>query len=465
MSQLKVHRFLAVMAFALVWSSGNMQEYKPGNNSTPVLTVTTVELEPFVKILDGDAEGNDRFQGYIPDLLKLLAEEVPFQYTLKLAKDGKYGTLVNGTWTGMIGELISGDADMAAAALIISSRRQEVVDFSKPFMSPGLTLLQKKPSSGGFKVLAIFGPYEAAVWVCIMIASAVVAILVYILNRFSPQEASDHFNVLNSFWFVFSTLMLQGYPKTPRPISVRFLSIFWFAFVIIVLFVYVSSLGPFLVARDTAKPIQTFEELSEQTAVRYGTIKGGSSEYFFKNSDVDIYKRMYTSMSSAEPSAFVDSTMDGIRRVRKSDGKYALIGESTTLQYYASKQPCDLLVMSEQINPQGYGFAFPRSSNLTDKVSQALLAVLDAEKSEMLREKWWSGPCDYSYSATETRVRKGSPPRAVSLSDIGSVFIFLLIGIILSVIVLLCEVLISKTRGKAKGGDYKAASPDDTTGV
>ncbi len=42
---------------------------------------------------------------------------------------------------GMIGEIISQTADMAIAPLTISQKRMEVVDFSKPFMNLGISIM------------------------------------------------------------------------------------------------------------------------------------------------------------------------------------------------------------------------------------------------------------------------------------------------------------------------------------
>jgi len=52
-------------------------------------------------------EKDGRYVGYCPDFLRLLTEIFPFNYDLRLVKDGKYGAEENGTWNGMIGELIA----------------------------------------------------------------------------------------------------------------------------------------------------------------------------------------------------------------------------------------------------------------------------------------------------------------------------------------------------------------------
>ncbi len=55
-----------------------------------------------------ELEGNDRYEGFCVDMLKELADILKFKYRIRLVGDGLYGVPgANGTWTGMVGELIS----------------------------------------------------------------------------------------------------------------------------------------------------------------------------------------------------------------------------------------------------------------------------------------------------------------------------------------------------------------------
>ena len=53
----------------------------------------TREEKPYVMIKEGNFTGNDRFEGFCIDLLKGIAAQVGFQYTIKLVPDGEYNTL------------------------------------------------------------------------------------------------------------------------------------------------------------------------------------------------------------------------------------------------------------------------------------------------------------------------------------------------------------------------------------
>lgn len=73
-------------------------------------TVFAFQENPYVMLRQNhqDLEGNDRYEGFCVDMLKELADILKFKYRIRLVGDGHYGVPgTNGTWTGMVGELIS----------------------------------------------------------------------------------------------------------------------------------------------------------------------------------------------------------------------------------------------------------------------------------------------------------------------------------------------------------------------
>jgi len=51
---------------------------------------------------------NDRFEGYLADILRLVAGNLGFDYEICLSTDGKHGTQNDGQWNGIIGEVVRG---------------------------------------------------------------------------------------------------------------------------------------------------------------------------------------------------------------------------------------------------------------------------------------------------------------------------------------------------------------------
>lgn len=55
-----------------------------------------------------DYQGNDQYEGFCVDMLRELADILKFSFKIKLVDDGLYGAPEpNGSWTGMVGELIN----------------------------------------------------------------------------------------------------------------------------------------------------------------------------------------------------------------------------------------------------------------------------------------------------------------------------------------------------------------------
>ncbi len=91
--------------------------------------------------------GNARFDGYSKDLADMISRELNINFEIRPVKDGQYGvsdSSVPGGWTGMIGELVRNEADLAISPLTINAQREQVVDFSVPFMSAGISIMIRK---------------------------------------------------------------------------------------------------------------------------------------------------------------------------------------------------------------------------------------------------------------------------------------------------------------------------------
>jgi len=67
---------------------------------------------------------------------------------------------------------------------------------------------------------------------------------------------------------------------------------------------------------------------------------------------------------SANPDVLVDSTQEGVKRVRNSKGKYAFLLESTMNDYYNQRKPCNTMKVGENLDSKGYGVATPLHSKL-----------------------------------------------------------------------------------------------------
>ncbi|XP_059810345.1 glutamate receptor ionotropic, kainate 3-like [Hypanus sabinus] len=420
-----------------------------GSNITDSLTnrsliVTTILEEPYVmfKKSDKPLSGNDRFEGYCIDLLKELANILGFVYDIQLTQDGKYGTPdEKGQWNGMVKDLIDHKADLAVAPLTITYAREKVIDFSKPFMTLGISILYRKSNGTNAGVFSFLNPLSPDIWMYILLAYLGVSCVLFVIARFSPYEWYDahpcnpgsdivenNFTLLNSFWFGVGALMQQGSELMPKALSTRIIGGIWWFFTLIIISSYTANLAAFLTVERMESPIESADDLAKQTKIEYGAVKDGATMTFFKKSKISTFEKMWAFMSSRQQTALVKSNEEGIQRVLAAN--YAFLMESTTIEYITQRN-CNLTQIGGHIDSKGYGIGTPLGSPYKEKITIAVLQLQEDGKLHMIKEKWWRGN-----GCPEEENKEAS---ALGIQNIGGIFIVLAAGLVLSVFVAIGE--------------------------
>ena len=106
----------------------------------------------------------------------------------------------------------------------------------------------------------------------------------------------SNIGIRDSFWFGIGGLMQQGSEINPRAVSTRILASFWWCFSLIITMYYTANLAAFLTVERMDSPINSADDLAQQTRIKYGTLKNGATEAFFQSSKIDTYKRMWNTM-------------------------------------------------------------------------------------------------------------------------------------------------------------------------
>ncbi|XP_051537363.1 glutamate receptor 4 isoform X2 [Myxocyprinus asiaticus] len=429
--------------------------------------VTTIMEGPYVMLKKNWElyDGNEQYEGYCVDLAFEIAKHIGIKYKISIVPDGKYGARDPETkiWNGMVGELVYGKAEIAVAPLTITLVREEVIDFSKPFMSLGISIMIKKPQKSKPGVFSFLDPLAYEIWMCIVFAYIGVSVVLFLVSRFSPYEwhteepeegteglpsdqPPNEFGIFNSLWFSLGAFMQQGCDISPRSLSGRIVGGVWWFFTLIIISSYTANLAAFLTVERMVSPIESAEDLAKQTDIAYGTLDSGSTKEFFRRSKIAVYEKMWSYMKSAEPTVFTKTTAEGVARVRKSKGKYAFLLESTMNEYTEQRKPCDTMKVGGNLDSKGYGVATPKGSQLRSAVNLAVLKLNEQGLLDKLKNKWWydKGECGSGGGG-----EKDKSSQALSLSNVAGVFYILVGGLGLAMLVALIE-FCYKSRNEAK---------------
>ncbi|XKL62120.1 hypothetical protein PGB90_001953 [Kerria lacca] len=454
----------------ILWP-GRKKDKPVGERIPTHLHVLTIEEKPFVyvraiKRSEGDSCKNDELfcpllkissknssefccRGYCMDLLKELAQKINVTYNLTLSPDGQFGSYVTKNnsgkreWTGLIGELVNERADMIVAPLTINPERAEFIEFSKPYKYQGITILEKKPSRSS-TLVSFLQPFSNTLWTLVMVSVHVVALVLYLLDRFSPfgryklsnteGTEEDALNLSSAIWFAWGVLLNSGIGEgTPRSFSARVLGMVWAGFAMIIVASYTANLAAFLVLERPKTKLTGINDARLRNTMENltcATVRNSAVDMYFRR-QVEL-SNMYRTMEANN----YDTAEEAIRDVK--EGKLmAFIWDSSRLDFEAA-QDCELVTAGELFGRSGYGIGLQKGSPWADAVTLAILDFHESGFMEKLDNKWiLQGNvqnCEF-YEKT---------PNTLGLKNMAGVFILVAAGIVGGIGLIIIEMVYKK---------------------
>lgn len=227
-----------------------------------------------------------KFDNKMVQLANLLATGLKLPYVIVSGSSG--GILQpDGNWTGIIGMVHRGEADLAVAPLSITKERQNAVDFSYPFYVDSISFVTRrlKPHS---EIFAIFHPFSLEVWIMLFIFTFAMTVVFY--------------HVLKNFYCDIVLNVIAGALRQPLSFKYHspkenFLIFIWIMGMMFITHSYVSVLLSALIV-PSINLVKNIQELSSE--VNRGTYQ------------------IMVRKSSAFPKSFLTSSDDAIRIIGRN---------------------------------------------------------------------------------------------------------------------------------------------------
>uniref|UniRef100_A0A087XEB2 Glutamate receptor n=3 Tax=Poecilia TaxID=8080 RepID=A0A087XEB2_POEFO len=436
--------------------NGSLKESRI-ENGMQGLTVKVVTLleDPFVMVAENILGQPKRYKGFSIDVLDALAKILGFKYEIYQVADSKYGSqLPNGSWNGMIGDLINKRADLAVSAITITPERENVVDFSKRYLDYSVGILLRKPEEK-INIFSLFAPFDLAVWACIAAAIPVVGVLIFLLNRLQALRSSSCSSSQNAppghlsngvgsgtlhsaIWIVYGAFVQQGGDGMVGSVALRIVMGSWWLFTLIVCSSYTANLAAYLTVSRMDHAIRSFQDLARQIDVEYGTVRDSAVYDYFRNKGTNpleqdsTYAELWRTISKNDGMDYsVSSPSEGIRKAKKSP--YAFLWDMAVLEYAAlTDDDCTITVSGNSMSSKGYGIAMQHGSPYRDLFSQKILELQEKGDLDIMKQKWWprTGRCDLSSHASAH-----PDGRSLKLHSFAGIFCILAAGLLLACLV------------------------------
>ncbi|XP_071080675.1 glutamate receptor 2-like [Haliotis cracherodii] len=387
--------------------------------------------------------GTVHYSGVTINLIKQMAKTLNFSYVLLEPVDNEWGRDVNGSWTGVIGDLLSGRTDVIASPLAVTEDRAAIMDFTAPYFYDVSCVVIQTPDNYDTKWLILANKFQNVVLICIFISFLCSTIFLCVLEEVHPilwsaRELTGVWNrCADSLLVHFAALMANGVNEFLLPASLpgRCVMGAWWIFSMLTAAVYRADIIAFLTAPRTTLPFNTLAEMVAQDTYTWGTLGGSAYETLFKNANISQYQQVWEGIEArlvSDPSVLSVDLNVHLHKV--NTGRYAFITNTLTLRNWRVKN-CDLHMISDTFYPLIFAMVLPPNSSLTSMLSKEILRL----RENGVIEHWYNRETsNVSCVASNYDVKK------IDIIGLLSVVYAAVIGISLALVALIGEILYKK---------------------
>src|SRR6056297_2306149 len=301
-------------------------------------------------------EDDGSYSGLTIALWEHIAEETDIDYTYS---ERSIQDLIEGVQTG--------DLYASAAALTVTSDREEVVDFTHPFFVTGLGIAVSYQPAGFWQSLtALFSP--DFFWIVLLLLLLILfwGFLVWVFER---QENGEEFGgtaaegLGSGFWWAAVTMTTVGYgDKSPRTLGGRIVGFIWMFTAIIVISFFTASIASSLTINQLDSRINGPEDLPN---VRVGALAQSATLTFLEEERISA--TTYASIS------------EGLQAVENEEID-AFVHDAPIIQYYTQIGFRNRLrILPNTFNDQYYGIVLPLNSTYRNEMNQILLDYIASD--------------------------------------------------------------------------------------
>lgn len=267
-------------------------------------------------------------------------------------------------------------------AISITSKRQEVIDFSLGVVSTGVNILITKPEEV-FSIFQFLTPFSVELWMAIIGSSFGVSIIYFLLDLRSKERL---FTVKSTLWFSLGTLLMKGSEFSPKRTSQRILTTGFLFFVLITVSTYTANMAAFLTKKNLEEPVDSFEQLAERDDIRIYTVENSATMNFLETSaDNSVYHQIWEKIARNSKQGLVPNATVGRRKVE--EGAAAFIFDSM-INLYSEKRYCKTQSVSSPILLQEHGIAMLNGAPFKSQMNIELLQLKEEGFIQALRRKY-----------------------------------------------------------------------------
>ena len=412
------------------------------------LRVTAIHDPPYF-VISPQSDGSFRHDGYLFQLWKIIASMLCLRYRMVPLLAGGYGSLAsNGTWTGMVGELAYGRADVALTWVLFREDRATVVDYldDVPVDQNQYTFYLQQ-ASGEDRLIAshtyhaLWKPLHFHVWWLLVVFLFLTSVVLRLSFHFNlgvneSNQVVKEMNWSSCVLFSFMTLVSQGSTVSPDSLAARVATISSWILGMLIYHSYAANLISHLTTATSMKsPIASLEEFYTQPGWTFATEPGLGVFNDWKVSS-NVYEReLFGRAVSGDGYIALDVSDDSINRTLQP--KVLTYIDIAKLFYGLGAKACSFVPLLENLPSKSRNFMLMAKGLESERksITRAMLRIKETGIMARLKSHWITsgGTCT---SSAETQ--------PLTVEDVLAVLTIVPVAAAFSVAVFVSERLFSR---------------------
>ncbi|KAK9670489.1 hypothetical protein RND81_13G205000 [Saponaria officinalis] len=316
------------------------------------------------------------FTGYAIDVFTSAVNLLPYALPYKLVPFGD--GIHNPNLDELIGNMSGGVFDAVVGDIPITTYRLTKADFTLPYIESGLVVVAQVNATDS-NAWAFLQPFTPTMWLTILASLFFVGSVVWILEHRHNDEfrGPPRQQMVTLLWFSLSTWFFSHRESTVSALG-RFVLIMWLFVVLIINSSYTASLTSILTVQQLTSSVKGIQSLvASNDRIGY---REGSYIYNYLNKELGVPESRLVPLNSENESA------EALRK-GSNGGIAAIVDIKAYMEIFLSKR-CEFSIVGQEFTRNGWGFAFPRGSQMATDLSTAILRLSENGDLQRIHDKW-----------------------------------------------------------------------------
>ncbi|XP_076031725.1 putative glutamate receptor isoform X2 [Oratosquilla oratoria] len=337
----------------------------------------------------------------------------------------------NGSWTGLVGDVVDGRADVIVAYLSLTFSRAQAVDYSTLLLKFSYRIFVRPSEDTSFLWTAYTRPFSSGLWALTMVTLLFFAVSGWIISLKTTRPRQKELRrsyalrvFLEAGLLSWASITQQGWSENVDTLPKRIM--FWTAYMTGVILVasYSATLVSFLTVGKTEVPFDSVDTLIQHDKYRLGILKGSVLQEIFES---DQFRYVWDK-AIAPHSDTVAMSYGELRERTLKDSNFVFVG-TYEIQRLDFTGACIFQAAKQHIAYNDGALGWRKGSPYVHIFDYYLGVMREAGMLKKLKDYYYNRPY----------MCPNRPYMALNIQQVFTAFLVLLIGMCAGILFLMAE--------------------------